>query len=426
MKEKKVVSLFSGCGGMDLGFEGGFEVLTRSLNNQINPDWDLPSSNDNWSLLKPTSFRNVFACDILPAAKSAYVPYFTRKGHMNETFHVESIVDLVKQEKNNPRSVFPSGIDLVTGGFPCNDFSVSGLRKGFSSHKSHKDKKIKDDENPTIENRGMLYMWMREVVDLLRPKMFIAENVKGLVSLSDAKSIIEDDFSSIGTDGYLVVDAKVLHSGNYGVPQTRERVFFIGFLKNALKKRALNNLEKDVIDPEYDPYPKQTHFINKESQSDLFSDDGKLKKFVSVGEAFEGLKEPSFSDDPSQQIYSKAKFMGRHCQGQTEIKLDSLGPTIRAEHHGNIEFRRLIKKNGGSINHELRKGLKQRRLTLRECARIQTFPDDYEFVRAACKNKEYLLSGSKGYKLIGNAVPPLLAYHIAKRIEHNWNLYFKS
>ena len=96
MKEKKVVSLFSGCGGMDLGFEGGFEVLTRSLNDQINPDWALSSSNDSWSLLKPTSFRNVFACDILPAAKSAYVPYFTRKGHMNETFHVESIVDLVK------------------------------------------------------------------------------------------------------------------------------------------------------------------------------------------------------------------------------------------------------------------------------------------------------------------------------------------
>ncbi|VAW10679.1 DNA-cytosine methyltransferase [hydrothermal vent metagenome] len=120
--------------------------------------------------------------------------------------------------------------------------------------------------------------------------------------------------------------------------------------------------------------------------------------------------------------------MGKHCQGQIEIKPDGISPTIRAEHHGNIEFRRLSKKNGGILTEELSKGLKERRLTPRECALIQTFPPDYDFV---VENKHgrkgsYLVSPSKAYKIIGNAVPPLLAYNLAKRIEDVWHLYFKK
>ena len=120
--------------------------------------------------------------------------------------------------------------------------------------------------------------------------------------------------------------------------------------------------------------------------------------------------------------------MGKHCQGQIEIKLDGISPTIRAEHHGNIEFRRLSKKNGGVLNSELSKGLKERRLTVRECALIQTFPPDYEFVipNKNGRKNSYLVSPSKAYKIIGNAVPPLLAYNLAKRIEQNWKLYFKQ
>ena len=72
--------------------------------------------------------------------------------------------------------------------------------------------------------------------------------------------------------------------------------------------------------------------------------------------------------------------MGRHCQGQQEVRLDGIGPTIRSEHHGNIEFRRLSKAHGGKHDEELKKRLKERRLSVRECARIQTFPDDYEFI----------------------------------------------
>ena len=88
------------------------------------------------------------------------------------------------------------------------------------------------------------------------------------------------------------------------------------------------------------------------------------------------IEEPEYSSDPSQMFYSKAKFMGVHCQGQTEVNLKGISPTIRAEHHGNIEYRRLSKENGGKNENELKKGLKERRLTPRECGLIQSFPID--------------------------------------------------
>ena len=107
------------------------------------------------------------------------------------------------------------------------------------------------------------------------------------------------------------------------------------------------------------------------------------------------------------------------------MKLDSVGPTIRSEHHGNIEFRRLSAEHGGSHLEELAKGLPERRLTIRECARIQTFPDDYQFIlKKTVQNKS--VSSSDAYKIIGNAVPCVLAYHIAKTIENKWLLYFKE
>ena len=115
---------------------------------------------------------------------------------------------------------------------------------------------LKEIDDPTSENRGMLYMWMREVIDIVGPKVFIAENVKGLVSLADVKQIIENDFRNV-RDGYIVVPARVINAANYGVPQTRERVFFFGFLKPTLKKNARVALEAWNGEGEnmYSPYP---------------------------------------------------------------------------------------------------------------------------------------------------------------------------
>ena len=300
----------------------------------------------------------------------------------------------------------------LNGGFPCQDFSVAGKRLGFNSQKSHLGKKLSEDE-PSIESRGQLYMWMRDVVTLTSPKIFIAENVKGLTNLEDVKEVIEHDFSKAGNGGYIVVTAKVLNASHYGVPQKRERVIFFGFKKNALTKKALEELSKSEISEEYNPYPKETH-----SKTDK-----NLLPVVTCSDAFIDLKEPEESEDKSQKIFSKAKYMGSHCQGQTEVKLNDVGPTIRSEHHGNIEYRRLSKEHGGKHSKELEKGLLERRLTVRECARLQTFPDNYQFILPRTKNN-VSVSSSDAYKIIGNAVPCVLAYNIAKNIETKWNLYF--
>lgn len=410
-----VLSLFSGCGGMDLGFEGDFDVLKASMNSEINKDWNVSAVNENWVHLPKNRFHTVFANDIREDAKIAWTNFFEKRGISTSTYYLDSIVDLVKLHKENGTPVFPENIDVVTGGFPCQDFSVAGKRQGFDSDKSHTGKKIVDVNAPSVENRGQLYMWMREVVAITQPKVFIAENVKGLANLGDVKSIIEHDFSTISENGYIVVPARVLHAADYGVPQSRERVIFFGFKKSALTKNALAALSKPHIPEDYDPYPIITHAYNNSGES--------LLSPVTLRQAFVDLDEPEASSDVSQQKYSKAKFMGKHCQGQNEIKLDGIGPTIRSEHHGNIEFRRLSTEHGGIYMDELNTGKKERRLTIRECARIQTFPDDYEFVfRNNLTNNS--VSASEAYKLIGNAVPPLLGFHIAKRIETLWETYF--
>jgi DNA (cytosine-5)-methyltransferase 1 len=412
-----VLSLFSGCGGMDLGFEGGFSVLQQSINEILTPHFIDKKMKDGFVQLKKTKFKTVFANDILTDARNAWVNYFTKKGHNAEDFYKESIVDLVKMYRNGV-NVFPDEVDIVTGGFPCQDFSIAGKRNGFNSHKNHKGQLI-EKKTASAETRGQLYMWMKEVIEITQPKIFIAENVKGLINLGDVKSIIQNDFSSANGNGYIVLDPQVLHSANYGVPQSRERVIFIGIKKSALKKSSLLELEKKIISKEFNPYPNPTHSYTVQGEN--------LKHFVQLKDLFNNLEEPEKSKDLSQKFYSKAKFMGKHCQGQTEIKLESIAPTIRSEHHGNIEFRRLSLANDGKIEKELKNGLIERRLTPRECALIQTFPPDYDFVIENKKGNKgsYLVSPSQAYKIIGNAVPPLLAYNLAKRIEEVWDLYFK-
>lgn len=398
---------------MDIGFEGGFKCLKRSINTDIHPNW-IEEDYGNWVKVAKTGFETVFANDIRPDAKAAWVSYFSSiYDNANEIYHVDSIVDLVKKAQDGEK-VFPNGIDIVTGGFPCQDFSVAGKRKGFNSDKSHNGGRLEVDE-PTVESRGQLYMWMKEVVSLVQPSIFIAENVKGLTTLEDAKEVIEHDFANAADGGYIVIPARVLHAANYGVPQSRERIIFYGFKHKALKDNAINALLNLSNNKEYDPYPIPTHSYNVEGE--------RLYPFVTCREALAGLKEPEMATDIAQTKYSKAKYMSKG-QGNIEIKLDSISPTIRSEHHGNIEFRRLSEENGGTYLEELASGLEQRRLTIRECARIQTFPDDYQFILAkTSQNKS--VSATDAYKIIGNAVPCVFGYNIAMRLAENWDRYFK-
>lgn len=106
---------------------------------------------------------------------------------------------------------------------------------------------------------------------------------------------------------------------------------------------------------------------------------------------FAHLLEPSVASDPAQQVYSKAAKLEKG-QGQSQVPMDGFGPTMRAEHHGNIEFRG------------------ERRLTVREAALLQTFPPDCILTQPGKK------ATLTAYKPIGNAVPPLLGYIIAQRV----------
>ncbi len=406
----RVLSLFSGCGGMDLGLEGGFICHRKSVPNE---KYIHHIIDEHWVVLQRNIFRTVFACDILKEAKLTWLKYMSRYNVNPDIYHLDSIVNLVKLHKAG-YDIFPKDIDIVTGGFPCQDFSVAGKRKGFNSVVSHNGKRGIDD-TLSEENRGKLYIWMKQVIDIVKPKMFIAENVKGLVSLGEVKDIIQQDFSSADGNGYIVLPPQILHAANYGVPETRERVIFIGIRRSALKAEALESLQKDIIPTEYNPYPKPTHNYNCNNLS--------LSNPVTCRDVFNGLLEPDESDDLSQNHYSKAKFLA-YGQGQTEINIDGQGPTIRSEHHGNIEYRRLSINHGGLNTEELNQGLIERRLTPRECALIQTFPPDYPFVFKKEGNSQYAVSPSMAYKVIGNAVPPMLAYNIGRRIQNLWSLYF--
>jgi DNA (cytosine-5)-methyltransferase 1 len=247
----KIASLFSGCGGMDLGFEGDFSVPADCLPIAEQKKLGKPNKN-NFLHLPKTGIETIFACDVNAKAKNAWENYFTKKRNIEGVYRQESIVDIVKSFQAN-KNLIPKDIDIVTGGFPCNDFSVAGKRQGFNSNKSHRGNKalLEGDDDPSAENRGMLYYWMREFIAITKPKLFFAENVKGLVSLGDAKDIIAKDFASINGDNYFVLPVRVLRAIEYGIPQTRERVIFIGINKDALKKE-IRELEKAYLTEKYD------------------------------------------------------------------------------------------------------------------------------------------------------------------------------
>ena len=372
------LSLFSGCGGMDLGFRGDFKVnknFIKTNQNKIN--------SGTFIKLDRTNFECVFANDVKISSK-----IFWEHNHLNENdiFMHASIVDLVKKHESG-EDIFPKNIDIVTGGFPCQDFSISGLRKGFNSHKSHRNDYVIDNKQ---ETRGLLYIWMKKVIEIVQPKIFVAENVKGLKNLKNIYETIKKDFSNINK-GYKVF-SKELFAPDFGIPQSRRRIFFIGVSQQFIDKYNINLSDKDLF-PESE-FSKEKDLFN---QKNLYPE---------AKNCFINLNEPEDeTSDLSQQKFSKAKYSKG--QGQSVVNLNGLAPTIRSEHHGNIEFRYLSRKNGGN-------DLKDRRLTVRECARIQTFPDEMQFV---FNSQNGSLSASSGYKLVGDAVPPLLSYKIAKKIE---------
>ena len=348
---------------MDMGFDS--EVIVHK-NSIINEEFiDKPYSINNFVVLKKNNFECVFQNDILKGAKE--VLGFNND---NTNYNTTSIYNLISDNFE-----FPKG-DIVIGGWPCQDFSHAGKRKGFDSAKGHD---LKETVDETKENsRGTLYKSFVEVVKKVKPKIFIAENVYGLLTMKTEpiKQIIKD-FSEVGYD----VDYQLIYCPDFGIPQTRKRVIIMGISKE-----------------------------RKEDITEGWNIITKNKTTCNIGKYFEHLKEPNNTDDISQMVYSKAKKLEKG-QGQIEINLNSFAPTMRAEHHGNIEFRR---HQNSTIN-PAEQNMIERRLTVREAGLIQTFPPDYVF-----SNKKNMTS----YKYIGNAVPPLLSYLIADKVNELYKHHF--
>jgi DNA (cytosine-5)-methyltransferase 1 len=334
-----VISLFSGMGGMDVGFSEQVVVHSESI---LSSDFiESDNSLSGFVNLKRLPFSVVFQNDILLAAKKV-----AELNKWNHNYILKDIRDAITE-----KYAFPSA-DVIIGGFPCQDFSHAGKRKGFDS------------------DRGTLYQSYVEVVNQVKPIIFIAENVNGLLTMAgNPIQKIMSDFAKVGYE----VKYQLIKCEDFGIPQTRHRVIIMGIRLDCRTK-----LEDDW---------------NTITEN---------KKRCSIKHYFAHLEEPDTTTDPAQKVYSKAAKLEKG-QGQTEINLDGFCPTMRAEHHGNIEFRRI---HGGKNGED---HLPERRLSVREAALIQTFPPDCILTEGK--------PTSMAYKPIGNAVPPLLGYIIARKVQ---------
>lgn len=298
-----VVSLFSGCGGLDLGFRGGFESLRHHYDE--NP------------------FDIIWANEINPYACETYAA----------NIHNQIIEGDIVQCFDK----LPPYADVVIGGFPCQDISINGKMAGVVDGK-----------------RSGLYVWMVNAVKTLRPKIFVAENVKALLLKRHAASLkkVIEDFSSIGYH----VSFQLYDAADYGVPQNRERVIIVGVRKD---------LDAEFVPPV--PVTRDRKISAREALCDL-----------------ETLDE----DSSMNHIWSRAKPSSG--QGLRYLAADEPATTMRSECHGNIQFHYKL----------------PRRISMREAARLQSFPDSFKFL-CGIRQME---------RMIGNAVPPVFAWHVAQAV----------
>lgn len=325
-KKPTVIDLFCGAGGMSTGFEmAGFEVL---LGVDVNP-----------------KFIKTFARNH-PSAASNSDPIDIRKLTLKE------IRKKVEKKK----------IDIIIGGPPCQGFSMAGRR---------------DPKDP----RNSLFKHFIRIVRGIKPKWFVMENVTGLLLAKTANGesvdrIIRQEFKKIG---YQVKQFK-LNSADYGVPQKRKRIFYIG----------TNTKTRIEI-------PVHTHAKHPNNKLD----GSKLKKWVGVGKCFLPESEVAkvyFHSEKMIEGFKKRK--ARNLENGKGFGWQILDPekpsyTISARYW----------KDGSDAIVSVKPD-KFRMLTERECARVQSFPDNYVFI-----------GGKRStYQQIGNAVPPLLAKAIALEI----------
>lgn len=321
----KVISLFSGCGGLDLGFhQQGYDI--------------------------------VWANDFNEWAAATY------RRNLGDAMVCKNI------EKINPsRDKSIPACDMVLGGFPCQDFSMIWKRPGLNGE------------------RGNLYKSFLRFVDAKKPLVFVAENVKGLLSANSNGAIetIISDFERIAP-GYLV-KPKLYNFADYGVPQFRERVLIVGIR----------------VDTGFDfQHPTPTHGPKAD------------RSYVTAGEALKGVENAKFNNEKMNVAAKTVKMLRLIPEGgnYTDVPLDSPYYVKGMISH---VYRRIIRKEpsktiiaaggGGTWGYHYPE---PRPLTNRERARLQSFPDNFEFMG----------SNAEVRRQIGNAVPPKGVSELAKAL----------
>ena len=323
----KLLSLFSGAGGLDLGFErAGFEII--AANEYDKTIWETYEKNHKAKLIK------------------------------------KDIREILSDEL--PKS------DGIIGGPPCQSWSEAGSLRGIN------------------DPRGKLFYEYIRILKNIQPKFFLAENVKGMLSKrnTDAVRDIIKEFEEAGYNVFI----KLLNAFDYGVAQDRERVFYVGFRKDLnishfefpypVKEKERKFLKDTIWDLKDNALPGKEK--NKTNADDCIVDN---HEYLTGGYStiFMSRNRVRQWEQPAFTVQASGRQCQLHPQAPTMIKVDK-----------NI-YKFVIGKE------EL-----YRRLSIRECARIQGFPDTFKF---------YYTSLEDGYKMVGNAVPVDLAYIIAKRIK---------
>ena len=302
----RVVSLFSGAGGLDLGFiMAGHEV--------------------------------VWANDLYGDAVETY--------RTNIGDHI-----VCKDIAQIPSSQIPE-CDIVVGGFPCQGFSVANMKR----HEG--------------DSRNKLYLQLLRVIADKHPKFFVAENVKGILHFAKGKAYeqILQDMRNLGYN----VQSRLFNVADYGVPQKRERVIFVGV--------------RNDVDFSYE-FPIPTH---DRDGGNLFG----RERWVGIGEVLAVLPNPDEPNNIPNHTYSKYKLNFNGYIGHRPIDPDKPAPTVTARGDD----------RGGVVILPHPNGL--RRMSGRELAMVQGFPLDFEFKGPL----------SSVYRQIGNAVPPPFARAIARQ-----------
>ena len=325
-----IISLFSGAGGLDLGFKNaGFEIVIA--NEYDKSIWETYEKNHSTPLIKG-DIRKINSDEFLKVSKT---------------------------------------IDGIIGGPPCQSWSEAGALRGIS------------------DDRGKLFFEFIRLLEDIQPKFFVAENVSGMMSKRHLEAVqnIVKLFGNAGI-GYDVF-IQTLNASDYGVPQDRKRVFYVGFRKDLQVKFEF-------------PTPLKTKISLKDSIFDLQNTaTPALEKNKSHGDKLAVLNHEYFIGDFS------TIFMSRNRVRTWEQQSFTIQAGAR---HAPIHPQAPVMINVGKDKFQFVEGKEElyRRLSVRECARIQTFPDDFKF---------YYSSLADAYKMIGNAVPVKLAEAIANQIK---------